>query len=337
MVLVRLKGVHTVKARLASGKVVSYHYAWKGGPRLSGEPGSPEFMASFTKAHDDQKAPSATIFRKLIVAFRADPEFTRLSDATKRAYRTHLDAIDEEFGDMPITALDDMKVRRHFIDWRNGMAATPRKADYAVSTLKRLLAWAVDRGEIATNRAEKIGRLHTADRSESVWTDDDFAAFRLHASKELQWAIDLAAHTGLRQGDLIALAWTNYDGQSFQVRTSKRGKVALIPATAECRALMGRIAKRQAVILTTERGKRPWTADGLRSSFRKACLSAKVNRTFHDLRRTAATRLVANGIPSGQIAMMMGWSEVDIEALKRKYVSRSAVVKTMLANMGEDA
>ena len=35
---VRLKGINRVKKRLASGEEVTYHYAWKGGPPLKGEP-----------------------------------------------------------------------------------------------------------------------------------------------------------------------------------------------------------------------------------------------------------------------------------------------------------
>jgi integrase len=86
------------------------------------------------------------------------------------------------------------------------------------------------------------------------------------------------------------------------------------------------------VILTTERGKRPWTADGLRSSFGKACKDAGVTRTFHDLRRTAATNLYRPGSrrPGGAI---MGWAEADVEAMKRKYVSRAAVVAAVLAKL----
>ena len=41
MVEVALKGVFKVKAK---GRV--YYYAWRGGPRLTGEPGSPEFVSS---------------------------------------------------------------------------------------------------------------------------------------------------------------------------------------------------------------------------------------------------------------------------------------------------
>ena len=47
---VRLKGLNSKRKRLADGRVVTYHYAWKGGPRLPGSPGDPEFMAAYNEA-----------------------------------------------------------------------------------------------------------------------------------------------------------------------------------------------------------------------------------------------------------------------------------------------
>ena len=328
----RLKGVHVVRKRLRSG-VVEYHYAWRGGPRLVGAPGSPEYIASHREACASRKAPRTGRFADLIAAFKASAEYQRLGRHTKRAYARHLDQIHSEFGTLPIKALDDARVRRHFLRWRDSMASTPRTADYAIGTLKRLLGWAVERVYISTNQAEPIGRLHSADRSDSIWTADDLAAFKAAASQELWWAVSLAALTGLRQSDLIRLTWTNDDGEAFVVRTSKRGRQALIPITPECRSLLGRIERRHVVILTTHRGGRPWTADGLRSSFAKACRAAGVSRTFHDLRRTAATNLLAAGVDASQVAMVMGWEEAAVDALKRKYVSRSAVVRAVLARL----
>lgn len=49
-----LKGVDTARSRLANGTVRVYRYAWRGGPRLEGEPGSPEFVASYNKAVADR-------------------------------------------------------------------------------------------------------------------------------------------------------------------------------------------------------------------------------------------------------------------------------------------
>jgi hypothetical protein len=54
---VHLKGVHSVKMRLVDGRLAVYHYAWRGGPRLLGEPGSAEFLKSFNDAHAARRKP----------------------------------------------------------------------------------------------------------------------------------------------------------------------------------------------------------------------------------------------------------------------------------------
>jgi hypothetical protein len=43
---IRLKGINSITKRLADGSWRTYYYAWKGGPALRGEPGTPEFVAS---------------------------------------------------------------------------------------------------------------------------------------------------------------------------------------------------------------------------------------------------------------------------------------------------
>lgn len=332
MVSVQLRGVHSVRVKLATGWRV-YHYAWRGGPRLSGAPGSPEFVAAYNAAHTARKTPSEGDFSGLIKAYRAHREYTSLGVHTKRAYAKHLTAIDTKWGTVPLKALDDPAIRRAFIDWRDGMAETPRTADMAVGVLKRVLSWAKERVMIHENQAEPISRLHKADRSDAIWTAGDLEALRVHASKELMWAVELALHTGLRQSDLIVLTWNREVDGAFVVVTSKRSREVTIPITERCRALLQRIDRRGPMILTTQRGKRPWTADGLRATFGEACRKAKVKRTFHDLRRTAATALVAAGLSSGQVAAIMGWSEDDVEAMKRKYVSRKAVVESVLRQL----
>jgi hypothetical protein len=47
---IRLKGINSVPKRLADGTRRTYWYAWKGGPALRGEPGTPEFVASYNEA-----------------------------------------------------------------------------------------------------------------------------------------------------------------------------------------------------------------------------------------------------------------------------------------------
>ena len=40
---IRLRGINSISKKLADGTRRTYWYAWKGGPPLRGEPGTPEF------------------------------------------------------------------------------------------------------------------------------------------------------------------------------------------------------------------------------------------------------------------------------------------------------
>jgi integrase len=69
------------------------------------------------------------------------------------------------------------------------------------------------------------------------------------------------------------------------------------------------------VILATTRGK-PWTSDGFRTSWAKACVKAGITGlTFHDLRGSAVVRLALADATVPQIATFTGHSLRDVEAI----------------------
>src|SRR5262245_1976690 len=47
---ISLKGINCKRKQLADGTWRTYYWAWKGGPSLRGEPGTPEFIASYNQA-----------------------------------------------------------------------------------------------------------------------------------------------------------------------------------------------------------------------------------------------------------------------------------------------
>jgi len=62
----RLKGINSVRKRLADGTVKTFWYAWKGGPALRGEPGTQEFIASYNEAVATKRvAPSGQLLSVL--------------------------------------------------------------------------------------------------------------------------------------------------------------------------------------------------------------------------------------------------------------------------------
>lgn len=321
---VRLKGIHKVSKTLADGSRADYFYAWRGGPRLDGKPGDPAFVASYNRAVANLKTPPQGILFTLIAEWKASADYRKLSDASRRNYVAYLKLIEGEFGDLPIAALTDPRVRGEFKVWRDTMAATPRKADYAWGTLARVLAVAKDNGRIAVNPCERGGRLYKGGRAENIWTDDDIARFDSVASKELRLALLMALWTGQRQGDLLRLTWTAYNGQTIKLSQSKTGRKVEVPVGKPLRDLLAKTDRIATTILTNSDGL-PWTGDGFRSSWAAAFKRAKITSDlhFHDFRGTAISRLASVDCSVATIASVTGHSLATVtEVLDRHYFNR---------------
>lgn len=313
---VRLKGINRTRRKLADGTVVTYHYAWKGGPRLEGEPGSPEFLASYNAAVSRKRTAPAGTLQALLDAYQGSPAFMDLSPRTRADYVKQIKKIEAEFGDFPTGALADPRTRGEFMAWRDRLAlGSRRQADYAFAVLALVLAWARDRGLVVSNPCERGGRVYRARRVESVWTVADEAAFNASAPAHLQLAFMLALWTGQRQGDLLRLPWSAYDGERIRLRQRKTGARVSIPAGAPLKAMLDAAPKRAVTILTTEAGT-SWTESGFRASWRTACKRAGISGvTFHDLRGTAVTRLALAGCEVPEIATITGHSLRDVGAI----------------------
>ena len=325
---VQLKGINRVKKRLADGSFATYYYAWKGGPRLPGKPGDSDFVAAFNAADAEKvKEPSGTL-QAVLNAYQASPKFTDLAPRTRKDYVRQIRQIEAEFGDFPLAALPDRRTRSEFLAWRDKLALKSRRqADYTFSTFAAIMAWATDRGLIVSNPCERPGKLYRSARAESIWLADDEAAFKAVAPPHLWLAFLLAVWTGQRQGDLLRLTWTAYDGSSIRLKQSKGGRRVNIPAGGELKAALDAAAKaKKAVTILTTTNDTPWTSDGFRTSWGKIVAKAKViGLTFHDLRGTAVTRFALGGCSEAEIATFTGHSLKDVRAiLDAHYLSRDS-------------
>jgi integrase len=324
-VRVRLKDINSKRKKLADGTYRTYYWAWKGGPPLRGEPGSPEFHASYNEAVAKKVTPPRGTLLSLLQQYQVSEDFRGLADSTRRSYVPLVGRIEKSFSDFPLSALTDRRTRSIFMAWRDQIAATAgrRQADYAWAVLARVLAWSRNRGLIGNNPCERGGRLYAGSRAEKIWTADDEAAFLERAPEHLHLPLLLALWTGQRQGDLLRLPWSAYDGTHIKLRQSKTGRHVEIKVGAPLKAMLDTVSKRSTIILTNSDGK-PWTSDGFRASWGKACKKAGIaGLTFHDLRGTAVTRLAKVDCTVAQIATITGHSLRSVHAiLDRHYLHR---------------
>jgi hypothetical protein len=153
--------------RLADGTLRTYHCAWRGGPRLKGEPGSPEFIASYNEAVARKAALPAGVLLAVLTKYQQSDDFRQLTERSRQDYARKIKVIEREFGDLPIIALDDRRTRGIFMEWRDKLAlASRRQAGYAWDVLALILAWAHDRGHVTANPCARGGRLYRASRAD---------------------------------------------------------------------------------------------------------------------------------------------------------------------------
>lgn len=339
MVMVELEGLHVVRSK---GK--TYVYAWRGGPRVHADPGSPQFMQAYNTAIEGHQIPDASRFRAQVAAYRSSDAFKGLSPTTRSKWGPWLDRIAAHFGGLATAQFGrPPKIKPLIKAWLATYKDRPRSYDYGKQVLSRVLSYVVDEGEIATNPCEGITSIYEADRSEIIWTDDDIEQLRPKASLEVMLAVELAAQSGLRKEDIFRLAWSHVGDDAIVIKTSKSRfkREAIIPIHDELRAVLQRIPRVSTIVLTNSRGT-PWR--GFDSSFRPAKIKAfgeDRDLHFHDLRGTAATKFYLAGISIRAIAEIMAWSEDEVEKIIRRYVSRKAAVQDtilrMRARTGTDA
>jgi integrase len=331
---VQLRGINSKRKKLADGSFKTYYWAWKGGPPLRGEPGTLEFIASYNEAVAQKVAPPTGTLLALLFQFQESGEFQfKISSRTRRDYIKQIKRIEKAFGDFPIKALDDPRATSIFLEWRDRLAQTSlRQADYAYGTLARILSWALSRRKIKTNPCASGGKLYQGTRVDKIWTNEDVDRFQRTAPSYLRLAMLLAIDTGQRQGDLLRLPWSAYDGKQIKIRQKKTGQYVPIPVSDTLKSALDAAPKISPIILTNSEGK-PWSESGFQGAWGKTAVRAGIRirglrgLTFHDLRGTAVVTLARAGCTVVEIYSITGHKPSDVQAiLTAHYLPRDAEV-----------
>lgn len=319
--------LHIICKRLRTGPRY-YVYAWRGGPQIHVQDGArptitPDILDKAREARLQGKANYAGSFESVIDAYLESPEFERLAAVTKDDYRRWLTRISARFGNAPIAIMADYRMRKDILGWRDKWADQPRAADRGLGTLSTVLAWASQRGMIASNIAAGLGTLHRVNRADEIWEDRHWEAVK-DAPEHVMRGLELGKLTGLRLGDLVALDWSHVGASVIVIRTSKRKVRAAIPIHGELKAFLDALPDRDGVILRNSKGE-PWTASGFKSSWRKAKPEG-FDRRLHDLRGTCATWLATKGLTDNEIATVLGWKASRISEIRARYVDEARTV-----------
>lgn len=187
--------IHRVTKRHSNGDVTIYIYAHRGGALLASYRGADLKAATRLERASatelikkyalqaEKPAPKALTLHDLIQRYRADVDgLQRLRDSTRKEWERILGTIDGEFGTLPLKLLKTERARSIFKEWRNGMAETPRKADYSIQVLSRVINYGREERLVEANPVASFKKavftlsvdLNNDKAPENVWGFDRY-------------------------------------------------------------------------------------------------------------------------------------------------------------------
>jgi integrase len=292
-------------------------------------------------------------------------------EATRKRAEQH---ITPHIGGVPVDRLRPLDVQSLIDRWRaDGMAAGTVRRTFNV--LRAALGWAERYQVIPDNPAARVEKPNPGRQQVSPPDPSDVVRLISAAADEPELAmfVRLAALTGARRGQLIALRWgdINFAADPVSVRwtralakvpggtqekgtkTGARWQVALDPYTVDALKTLRRRAAERALAAGTSlddeaylfardaAGKVSWHPDGATQRFKRLCRQVKVESVrLHDLRHWMATQGLGDDTDIKTVAARGGWANTTtpLEVYAAFVPARDAALALRLAKLldGED-
>lgn len=234
-----------------------------------------------------------------------------LAPRTRRDYIRHIPVLRKWYGER---IAEELKPRdfRDFLDVKRGYEQRKKQLAILSSAFTNAVStWYI----LDRNVLRDVKRKPGTPRDRLV-TDEEFASMRRMSPRPVQLAMDLALMIGQRQGDILALRWSDIKDNAIHVRQSKTGKRLAIELSRDLKKVLGKClemgAAEREYVLVTRRGHR-YTSDGFRAMWQRAVRrwmrkTGGERFTFHDLRAMCATKC-----KDPQIAMhLLGHSNISM-------------------------
>jgi len=329
LVAINIAGIHRVTKKLASGRVVEYHYAFRGGPQFWNSAsgalrGGADYFAAFQRANDKlterfRRAPKGDTIADLIGRYRGSAKFTNLRERTQADYEVWLKRINTEFGEDPIAMFEEPESVAEIGRWKKTWSGSPKQYDYATSVISVLLNWAVDEDKtLMRHHYHRVPRIYKANRADLIWRPEELVALCTGAPEAARRIAVAASVGGLRPSDLGRIKLAHVEatptGRRIYLKTRKRGQMVNIPVTQALAEIIDSTPAGQDYLLVNTTGG-PLTAPRAAQMIRDLKTAANARQAgavreelrLYDMRGTAATELLRAGCALNEIAVYMGW------------------------------
>lgn len=276
-----------------------------------------------------------TSFRSFAKDFLEHSEATN-SPGTFERYTGCVDRLLPFFGNMAVGAITPGDIEKYVVQRRKTIkhrpkckhvdctcpSLAPATVNRERAVLSKALNMALRRGLIDRNPVQAVRPLKENNTRERYLESTEEAKLLAAAQDWLRPTIIVALQTGMRLGEILAIQRGDIDKSRRMLRVpkTKSGKPRHVPLnetvfkTLEAiPAFVGKGGASPFVFVNRETEK-PYAPDSVTSAFRRTVASAGLavsgpdKITFHTLRHTVVSRLVAAGVPDRKIMKLVGHS-----------------------------
>lgn len=238
--------------------------------------------------------------------------------ATRRSY---LAWVVDRYGHLPATDLVPAHVEEIKHRYRS---RAPLSINHFVRITKGLYNWAIDQGILETNPVARVKGvpLPPAKRKAVSMLQAVRAYHAGDASPPLGDYMRLLLYTGMRRGELAGLPWDAYDAKerilviTNHKTAGRSGLPRIIPLSARAVEVIERQPKGTDAIISGPGG-RVLPASALDQRWLHARPDG-CRVTFHVMRHTFVSRLLARGVPEWEVQRLVGHSS---KLMTRYYAS----------------
>lgn len=181
-------------------------------------------------------------------------------------------------------------------------------------SLSKMFSIAVDNGWLDYNPFFKVPKFREENKQVRVLLPEEEKTL-LQASEGcyIKPILICALHTGMRSSEIKSLKWScvNFEEGYIDVLKTKSGRPRQIPLSDLLRDELSKVKRLSSYVFTNPKTLKPYT--NIRDKFTDLCEKNAIdNIRFHDLRHTAATRMVASGIDIVVVQDILGHASLSV-------------------------
>ena len=264
----------------------------------------------------DVKIPTLDAFTKQYITYKKETEKKPSWKCDEQHLRIHLIPFfgrNRKLSDIKPQDVDDYK------SLRLKENAAPATVDRELSALRHLINLAERWNKFfGKNPVSIAGLLHPNNQKERTLTHEEQKRLLDSTNEYLRPVIIFALNTGMRKSEILTLKWSNVDLKTriitLEKTNTKSKKLRGIPINTVVRKLMLELklkGKGSEYVFLSSKGMPYKKEDSLRQPFLGALRRAGIEGLrFHDLRHTAATRMIESGASIVAVSKILGHEDL---------------------------